>query len=148
MLQYKVTITPEPADPNLIVVINDSLLQVIQVTTGTDLIYFGGNAQTGTYIPGQYVVEVRTWSTNDVDTGVFVELFVDILDPCESANLAIDVNNEVFLDPPATTITQYANYGPIGVTWNDAIVTSSYNSATNLCGAFVHELYDVTSGIP
>ena len=68
----------------------------IKVTTGTDLIYYGGDQLTGNYSPGVYIVEVRVWADDNQDTGVFEQLEITIIDPCLSAVLTIDESDSVF----------------------------------------------------
>ena len=73
------TIDPPVSDPDMIVF---SGTNPMAVTVGTDLIYFGGDSQTGTYNPGVYKVIVKAIADNNVDTGAFEELIVAIVDPC------------------------------------------------------------------
>ena len=66
------------------------------VTVSTEKIFFDGDHLTGTYIPGVYTVEVRAWAGNNIDTGEFIDLIVEIVDPCVSHTLVIDDVSEIF----------------------------------------------------
>ena len=60
------------------------------VIVSTDKIFFDGDHLTGTYIPGVYTVEVRAWTVNNIDTSEFIDLIVEIVDPCVSQTFSID----------------------------------------------------------
>ena len=75
-------------DPDMIVASLD--LTYMQVTVGTNQIHYGGDSQSGTYNPGTYIVEVRAWAENNVDTEKFEELTIIIEDTCTTAALTID----------------------------------------------------------
>ena len=49
-----------------------------------------GDYLTGTYTPGTYTLEIRAWADNSVDTRVFINLDVTIVDPCDSGTITID----------------------------------------------------------
>ena len=100
---------------------------------------------TGIYSPGIYIVEVRAWADNNIDTGAFEELLINVVDPCVSANLAID--DSVLKTLPQATMTQYIGYESISVVWDDSIVTSTI-SEPNLCGPLTHSLSVPSGGIP
>ena len=68
----------------------------MMVTVSTDKIFFDGDYLTGTYIPGVYTVEVRAWAGNNIDTGEFIDLIVEIVDPCVSQTFSIDSTSTVF----------------------------------------------------
>ena len=87
-MEYRVSVPAELKDPNAIQIQdlqNDPTKPLIQVLTGTNLIYYGGDNLTGAYIPGVYTVEVRAWGYNNYDTGEFEELQITIVDPCQAA---------------------------------------------------------------
>ena len=79
-LEYLFTVVPLPDNLNLIVFGQDTT--PMKVTVGTDSIYYNGDHLTGSYNPGLYAVQVRAWADNDYDTGKFVELAIEIIDPC------------------------------------------------------------------
>ena len=81
-------------------------------------------------------------SVSGVDTGAFKELTITIIDPCTTAILTID--DSVFLTP-LVTLTQFINYPSETISWTDAIVSSSYGGP-DVCGPYIHELYDRTTG--
>ena len=68
----------------------------MMVTVSTDKIFFDGDHLTGTYIPGVYTVEVRAWTEDNIDTGEFIDLIVEIKDPCLSHTLIVDPINKIF----------------------------------------------------
>lgn len=114
----------------------------IRVLIGsTDNVFYNGVYPAGEYSPGQYVIEVRAFADNNFDTGVFVDLTVDVLDPCKSADLAFTADM-VFKQSPEVTATQFFNYQTAQVTWDDSIVTTTITSAVDPCGAYVYELLD------
>ena len=49
---------------------------------GSDLVLYDEGLATEFYNPGSYVVEVRAWADNNVDTGKFAQLSIEIIDPC------------------------------------------------------------------
>ena len=112
-VEYRVSLTTAPVDPNLIVIEdkqNDPSSPEIKVKTGASLIYFGGDALTGTYNPGNYEVYIHLWADNEYDTGMFEKLEITIEDPCQMASLSID--STVFKNISELTLTQYLNYDP------------------------------------
>ena len=66
------------------------------VIVSTDKIFYDGDHLTGTYIPGVYTVEVRAWTLDNIDTGEFIDLIVEIKDPCLSHTLRVDPIGRVF----------------------------------------------------
>ena len=60
------------------------------MTIATNNIYYGGDYQTGSFNPGTYIIEVRIWNDNNVDTGEFELLTITIEDPCTTATMTID----------------------------------------------------------
>ena len=66
------------------------------VIVSTDKIFFDGDHLTGTYIPGEYTVEMRAWTVNNIDTSEFIDLIVEIVDPCVSQTFSIDSTSTVF----------------------------------------------------
>ena len=66
-----------PTDPDFPIIFEDNQDSLqgppyFRVITGTDLIFYGGDYLTGTYIPGEYMVELRAWTENGgEDTGYF-----------------------------------------------------------------------------
>ena len=82
-LKYIFTLTPQPDNPNLIVI--DELLPVNTVTVKADLVYYDDGSLTGFYNPGSYKIEVRAWADNNVDTGKFEDLDIEVIDACSAS---------------------------------------------------------------
>ena len=61
-----------------------------KVTSSGNDPFEGGDYLTGTYTPGSYTLEIRSWADNSVDTGAFINLDVTIVDPCDSGTITID----------------------------------------------------------
>ena len=80
----------------------------------------------------------------ETETKVFQEFQVELLDPCLSAILTID--QTVFQDSPAVTLTQYVNYASLYISWDYSIITSSLAGGFYPCGSFSHTIEDYTSG--
>ena len=99
-------------DPDLIVFQDVTLPGVLlEVTAGTDTIFYNGDHLTGRYNPSVYIVEVRAWADNSYDTLVFLDLTVIIVDPCVTATLTID--DTVFKPLPTVSLTQFVTYAPL-----------------------------------
>ena len=63
----------------------------MKVTVATDEVFYQGDfADITKYSVGIYVVEVRTWTENSIDTGYFKEMSIEIIDPCLSHSFFID----------------------------------------------------------
>ena len=80
-IEYRMTLksspVPVPADPNLIVFDdnqNDATTPEMKVTVSTAEVFYDGVYAIENYNAGVYIVEVRAWAQNDIDTGVFQEL--------------------------------------------------------------------------
>ena len=87
IVKYSVTVTPTPLDPDLIIVENDPDVPEIEIKTGTNSIYYGGDEVDGSYNPGVYTVEVRVWGLDNLYTGEMKQLKITILDPCQIMTL-------------------------------------------------------------
>ena len=87
---------------------------------------------------------MRAWTVNDVDTGQFELLDIEVTDPCQTATLLI--NNEVFKTKTDLTLLQFVEYASRQVSWTDNIVSSSISDTNNPCGPYIHELWDIGTG--
>ena len=68
---------------------------------------------------------------------------IKIEDPCLTATLTIDENDTVFATMPAVTLTQFLNYSPVTISWDDSIIASNPVTVVQPCGAFNYELYQM-----
>ena len=55
------------------------------------------------YNAGIYVIEVKAWTDNAIDTGYFQEMQIEIIDPCISHSFTID--DTVFKQPTEPSLT-------------------------------------------
>ena len=74
-----------------------------------DQIYYDGDHLTGKYIPGDYTFEVRALNMNDVDTGYFEEIQIEIIDPCTTASLTFTPDLALKATPDLS-LTTFLNY--------------------------------------
>ena len=83
-------------------------------------------------------------SSDGKDFGTNVPLTIDVIDPCQTATLTID--DTVFVSSPALKLLQFIEYASASITWTDAIITSTLSKATDPCGAYVYEIWDIGTG--
>ena len=81
-IEYRITIgqNPVPNDADYPIKFEDNQLLAqdpfIRVIADSNLIFYGGDYLTGTYIPGAYNVEVRAWADNEQVTNYFVNVLI------------------------------------------------------------------------
>ena len=78
-------------------------------------------------------------SISGSDTGYVQNLKITIIDPCITADLAID--DSVFKGIPAISLTYFVSENAESLAWTDDIVTSSIANL-NLCGPYAFEIFD------
>ena len=74
----------------------------------SEVFYQGDSSNKNRYKAGSYVVEVRAWTENNVDTGYFEDLQIEIVDKCFTQSFTID--DSVFLTPQNPTMIYYVSY--------------------------------------
>ena len=138
-IQYRVTISPDPVDPDLIFVDDQQLNDQnpgINIKVGTNRVFYQVDQQTVKYTPGTYTVEVRAWGDNDYDTGSSQQLQVEIIDPCFE-----------MMGPSSEYLPEQTYF--IGSGQHEysvqIIAENAFRPVKNLCGGvtFEAELYEV-----